>query len=186
MDVSLSFILDYLKSHASLLTLKHCKCLAHYENLLEAHPLITASPVLCTSVLRFQVQQTWAACGYTTYKLNAFLEVWTLHWLQSCSCFWFCFKWFFFLISHLYVHEGEFFGGKWGKEEERKSSKLFPLNTRLQQPLFLTLLQPARYFLIPLDDFQIFWSGKNLQFSMRSATLVATSNSLLCLIKPPQ
>lgn len=53
---------------------EHCKCLAHSENLLKAHSLIAVHlsiylPVLCTSALLHQVQQTWAVYSYTTYQL---------------------------------------------------------------------------------------------------------------------
>lgn len=53
----------------------HYKSSAHSENPLRAHALVIANssfylPGLCASVLRHQVQQTWAEYGYTTFDLR--------------------------------------------------------------------------------------------------------------------
>lgn len=169
---------------------EHCKRLAHSENLLKAHPLFIAHlsfylPDLCTSALLHQVQQTWAVYGYTTFDLmlpcrcELFIDsrvAVAFHFVSSD----------FFLISHSYawrrVH--------WGKVEKREGKEIalscFLLIPGQSSPCSNSPTKPSGYFLIPLDDFQMFWLGGNLQFSMRSNTLVAAGKSPFCFIKPPQ
>lgn len=103
---------------------------------------------------------------------------------QRCCCFWFYFKLHFSHFTLICAQRKI----RWGKGDRRKKKEI-----ALRCSLLIAGLSHHRsnsptktsgYFLIPLDDFQMFWLGEHLQFSIRSNTLVAASKSLL--IKPPQ
>lgn len=103
---------------------------------------------------------------------------------QRCCCFWFYFKLRFSHFTLICAQRKI----RWGKGDRRKKKE-----TALSCSLLIAGLSRHRsnsptktsgYFLIPLDDFQMFWLGEHLQFSIRSNTLVAASKSLL--IKSPQ
>lgn len=121
---------------------EHCKCLAHSENLLKAHSLIAVHlsiylPVLCTSALLHQVQQTWAVYSYTTYQLMLPCR-WELF-IDSRVTVAFDFvssDFFFFHFTFILCPQENPLRGRREKEEERNGSLLFPLNPRPQQSLF--------------------------------------------------
>lgn len=171
---------------------EHCKCLAHSENLLKAHSLIAVHlsiylPVLCTSALLHQVQQTWAVYSYTTYQLMLPCR-WELFIDSRVTvAFDFVSSDFFFFISHSYCAHRRI---HWGEGERRKRKEMalccFLLIPGHSSPCSNSPTKPSGYFLIPLDDFQMFWLGENLQFNMKSNTLVAAGKSPLCFIKFPQ
>lgn len=138
---------------------EYCKRLAYSENLLKAHPLITAH-------LSFTGQPSVHLPGCTRYSkpgqhmvtqpLNSYFlgdgnfalnpEL-LLLWSQVI---------FFFLISHSYAPEGESTGGKWRRKRKETALGCFLLMPGHSSPCSKSPTKTSGYFLIPLEDFQMF------------------------------
>lgn len=189
-DVSLSFILDYSRLCASLCTPNT----ANVWPILKIYwKLIPYSLPICPSTCQtcehlpcciryskpgqYTVTQPLTSCFLVDVSFSLMPELLLLLIL---------FQVIFFLILHSYawrrIH--------WGKVVKREGKEIalscFLLIPGQSSPCSNSPTKPSGYFLIPLDDFQMFWLGGNLQFSMRSNTLVAAGKSLFGFIKPPQ
>lgn len=123
-------------------------------------PSVLYRPALCTSARLHQVQQTWTAHGHTTFELILPWR-WELC-IESRVAFALVSSDFFFLISHSYAPEGESTGGKWRRKRKETALGCFLLMPGHSSPCSKSPTKTSGYFLIPLEDFQMFWLGENL------------------------
>lgn len=181
MGVSLSFIPRYSKLRASLYTLNTANVWPMWESVGSSPPNyspICPSPCqswyICTAASRYSkpglytVTQSVSSYFLTDRNFSLIPKLLLLLILFQVM--------FFSFHTHMCPKEN-LLGESRQKEEERNSSSLFPLNTRA---LWL-FPDPSR-----LDDFQMFWLGEHLQFSMRLNTLVVAGNSLFALLNFPR
>lgn len=161
MDVSLSFIPDYPKLRTSLYTLNAANVwpILRLRGKLspQLQPHLSFYHWFCVHLpCCIQVQQTWAVYSYTTCELMLPVDVNFSLILESLLLpIFFQVIFFFFLISLRCLKENPLQESR-GKEEERIALSYSLLLTGHSSHCSNSPIKPSGYFLISLDDIQMF------------------------------